>query len=140
MRYLQSAIMLPGLTATVRSRVMSVDKDRLYKKLDHVGEHIVRANLANGVYGENRRNLVEEWLEQFEDYAEAEANEEDDVGEGAVEEKALELTREASERIREENRRATSKTSTVKWYQRPRRVIALAVLAALIYALIYLVR
>ena len=41
---------------------MTADRDRLYKKLDHVGEQVVRANLANGVYGENRRDLVEEWL------------------------------------------------------------------------------
>ena len=44
---------------------MAVDKDRLFKKLEHVGEYVVRENLANGVYGENRRPLVEEWLEQF---------------------------------------------------------------------------
>ena len=86
--------------------VVTADRDRLYKKLEHVGEHVVRANLANGVYGENRRELVEEWLEQFQDQDEA------------VEEEALELVREASELIREENRLATPKTPPRKWYQR----------------------
>ena len=51
---------------------MTVDKDRLFKKLEHVGEPVVRENLENGVYGPNRRGLVEEWLEQFEDNDEAE--------------------------------------------------------------------
>ena len=51
---------------------MTADKDRLFKKLEHVGEHVVRENLENGVYGPNRRGLVEEWLEQFEDNDEAE--------------------------------------------------------------------
>ena len=46
---------------------MTVDKDRLFKKLEHVGEHVVRENLEKGVYGPNRRGLVEEWLAQFED-------------------------------------------------------------------------
>jgi len=50
---------------------MTADKDRLFKKLEHVGEPVVRENLENGVYGPNRRGLVEEWLEQFEVYDEA---------------------------------------------------------------------
>ncbi len=85
---------------------MTADKDRLYKKLEHVGEHVVRANLANGVYGENRRDLVEEWLEQFQDHGEA------------IEEEALESTRE-------ENRRAKPETPPDKWYQRWLRLIRL---------------
>ncbi len=32
---------------------MTADKDRLFKKLEHVGEHVVRGNLENGVYGPN---------------------------------------------------------------------------------------
>ena len=95
--------------------VMTADRDRLFKKLEHVGEHVVRANLANGVYGENRRDLVEEWLEQFQDQGEA------------VEEEALELVREASELIREENRLATPETPPAKWYQRLLRLIRLHV-------------
>ena len=34
---------------------MAVDKDRLYKKLEHIGEFAVRENLADGIDGENRR-------------------------------------------------------------------------------------
>jgi hypothetical protein len=78
---------------------MTADRDRLYKKLDHVGEHVVRANLANGVYGENRRELVEEWLEQFQDQGEA------------IEEEALELASE-------EDLPTTPETPPRKWYQR----------------------
>ncbi len=78
---------------------MTADRDRLFKKLKHVGEHVVRANLANGVYGENRRDLVEEWLEQFQD--------QDEV----VEEEALELASE-------EDRPATPEPRPRKWYQR----------------------
>ncbi len=85
---------------------MTADRDRLYKKLDHVGEHVVRANLANGVYGENRRHLVEEWLEQFQDHGEA------------VEEKTLAL---ASEEVRP----AKPETPPDKWYQRLLRLIRL---------------
>ena len=99
---------------------MTADRDRLFKKLEHVGEHVVRANLANGVYGENRRELVEEWLEQFQDHGEA------------VEEEALELVREASELIREENRPTTSETSSDQWFRRPPGIIGLTVLAGLI--------
>ena len=66
---------------------MTVDKDRLFKKLDHVGEHVVRENLENGVYGPNRRGFVEEWLEQFEGNDEAELlleeEHEDEAGESA---------------------------------------------------------
>ena len=61
---------------------MAVVKDRFFKKLEHVGEYVVRENLANGVYGPNRRELVEEWLEQFQDDGkpgDLEAEQEDDV-------------------------------------------------------------
>ena len=78
---------------------MTADRDRLFKKLEHVGEHVVRANLANGVYGENRRELVEEWLEQFQDQGEA------------IEEEALELASE-------EDLPTTPETPPRKWYQR----------------------
>jgi hypothetical protein len=106
---------------------MAVDKDRLYKKLDHVGEHAVRENIANGVYGENRRELVEEWLEQFQD----------DLVSEAVEEEALELVREASESIREEIRLATPETTPDQWYRRPLGILGLIALATLVYYLIY---
>ncbi len=105
--------------------VMTADRDRLFKKLEHVGEHVVRANLANGVYGENRRDLVEEWLEQFQDQGEA------------VEEEALELVREASELIREENRVATLEVSSEKRNRRLLGIVGLMVLATLVYYLIY---
>jgi hypothetical protein len=85
---------------------MTADRDRLYKKLDHVGEHVVRANLANGVYGENRRDLVEEWLEQFQNQGEA------------VEEESLELASE-------EDRPAIPEARPDKWYQRWLRLIRL---------------
>ena len=105
---------------------MTADRDRLFKKLEHVGEHVVRANLANGVYGENRRDLVEEWLEQFQDQDEA------------VEEEALELASEANELAREENRPTTPETSLDKWFRRPPGIIGLTVLAGLIVgSLIY---
>ncbi len=84
---------------------MAVDKDRLYKKLEHIGEFAVRENLANGVYGENRRELVEEWLEQFQDDLVAEA----------IEEHSVESASEASELIREEDVPAILPR---KWYQR----------------------
>ncbi len=106
---------------------MTADRDRLFKKLEHVGEHVVRANLANGVYGENRRELVEEWLEQFQDQGEVEA----------VEEEALELVREASELIREEVRLATPETPREKWHRRPLVIVGLIVLATVVYYLIY---
>ncbi len=104
---------------------MTADRDRLFKKLEHVGEHVVRANLANDVYGENRRELVEEWLEQFQDQDEA------------TEEEGLELVREASELIREELRLATPKTSPEKWHRRLLGIVGLMVLATLVYYLIY---
>jgi hypothetical protein len=85
---------------------MAVDKDRLYKKLEHIGEFSVRENLAAGVYGVNRRELAEEWLEQFQDQDEA------------VEEEALESASEASELIQEEDDPATPETPPRKWYQR----------------------
>jgi len=94
---------------------MTADRDRLYKKLDHVGEHVVRGNLANNVYGPNRRELVEEWLEQFQDQDEA------------VEEESLESSGDASELIQEENRLATPETPPAKWYQRLLRLIRLHV-------------
>ena len=100
--------------------VVTADRDRLFKKLEHVGEHVVRANLANGVYGENRRDLVEEWLEQFQDQDEG------------VEEEALELASEATELAREENRPTTPETSLDQWFRRPPGIIGLTVLAGLI--------
>ena len=108
---------------------MAVDKDRLYKKLDHVGEHAVRENLANGVYGENRRELVEEWLEQFQD----------DLVSEAVEEEAHKLVREASESIREENRLAIPATTPGQWYRRLLGVCGFIALATLVYYLIYFI-
>lgn len=100
--------------------VMAADRDRLFKKLQHVGEHVVRENLANGVYGENRRGLVEEWLEKFQDIEEA------------VEDEALELASEANELAREENRPTTREISPDQWYRRPLGIIGLTVLAGLI--------
>ena len=102
---------------------MAVDKDRLYKNLEHVGEHGVRANLAKGIYGRPKRPLVEEWLHQCEagrEAATAERSEE-------REEEALELVREASELIREEVRLATPESPPEKWYQRLLRLIRLHV-------------
>ena len=99
---------------------MTADRDRLFKKLEHVGEHVVRANLANGVYGENRRDLVEEWLEQFQDQDEA------------VEEEALELASEANDSAWEEDRPTTQEMSPDPWYRRPPGIIGLTVLAGLI--------
>ncbi|MGI9258261.1 MAG: hypothetical protein ACR2QQ_05470 [Gammaproteobacteria bacterium] len=84
---------------------MTVDKDRLFKKLDHVGEHVVRDNLENGVYGPNRRGLVEEWLEQFEEY-----DEPDQLPEEADEEEAGELAEEVGEVL--------GVNPPKKWYQR----------------------
>ena len=47
---------------------MAVDKDRLYKKLDHVGEQRVREKLANADYTQKKRRLVEKWLRQFNNH------------------------------------------------------------------------
>ena len=84
---------------------MTVDKDRLFKKLEHVGEPVVRENLENGVYGPNRRGLVEEWLEQFEDNNEAELllEEEHEDEAGALASEAREVADESPPK---------------KWYQR----------------------
>jgi hypothetical protein len=84
---------------------MTADKDRLFKKLEHVGEHVVRKNLENGVYGPNRRGLVEEWLEQFEDDDEAEPflEEEQEVEAGA---------------LASEARKVADESPPKKWYQR----------------------
>ena len=84
---------------------MTADKDRLFKKLEHVGEHVVRKNLENGVYGPNRRGLVEEWLEQFEDNDEAELllEEEHEDEAGALASEAREVADESPPK---------------KWYQR----------------------
>ena len=84
---------------------MTADKDRLFKKLEHVGEHVVRENLENGVYGPNRRGLVEEWLEQFEDNDEAEL-----LLEEEHEDEAGALASEA--------RKAADESPPKKWYQR----------------------
>ncbi|MCH8945060.1 MAG: hypothetical protein IH910_09785 [Proteobacteria bacterium] len=84
---------------------MTADKDRLFKKLEHVGEHVVRENLENGVYGPNRRGLVEEWLEQFEDNDEAELllDEEHEDEAGA---------------LASEARKVADESPPKKWYQR----------------------
>jgi hypothetical protein len=84
---------------------MTADKDRLFKKLEHVGEHVVRENLENGVYGPNRRGLVEEWLEQFEDNDEAEL-----LLEEEHEDEAGALASEA--------RKVADESPPKKWYQR----------------------
>ena len=84
---------------------MTADKDRLFKKLEHVGKHVVRENLENGVYGPNRRGLVEEWLEQFENNDEVELllekEHEDEAGALASEE-----------------REVADESPPKKWYQR----------------------
>ncbi len=84
---------------------MTADKDRLFKKLEHVGEHVVRKNLENGVYGPNRRALVEEWLEKFEDYDEVEP-----LLEEEHEDEAGALVSEA--------RKVADESPPKKWYQR----------------------
>ena len=90
---------------------MTVDKERLFKKLEHVGEHVVRENLENGVYGPNRRGLVEEWLEQFEVLEEPEPLQEE--VEEFAESDEIEVT--DSEVVVDE----TSEVSAPKkWYQR----------------------
>ncbi len=112
---------------------MTADRDRLFKKLEHVGEHVVRENLAKGIYGQPKHPLVEEWLRQCEaerDAAAAERAEE-------REEEALELAREASELIREEIRLATPETTPAKWYARPLGRVGLTVLGALVVYLLY---
>ena len=83
---------------------MTVDKERLFKKLEHVGEYVVRENLENGVYGPNRRELVEEWLEQFD---------ETDEQELVVEEASDDADALAGD-VRDEPEEA----APLKWYQR----------------------
>ncbi len=87
---------------------MTVDKERLFKKLEHVGEYVVRENLENGVYGPNRRELVEEWLEQFE-----ENDEPEELVEEADENEAAAIASEASEASEE-----PEASPPMKWYQR----------------------
>ncbi len=88
---------------------MTADKDRLFKKLEHVGEHVVRKNLENGVYGPNRRGLVEEWLEQFEDNDEAELLLEEEHEEGHEDEAGA---------LASEARKVADESPPKKWYQR----------------------
>jgi len=101
---------------------MTVERDRLYKKLEHIGEFAVRENLANGVYGENRRELVEEWLEQFED----------DLLKEVIAAEAIELASDPNEFAREEDRPTTTKTPSEIWYQRQPGMSVLIVLAGVI--------
>ncbi len=110
---------------------MAVDKDRLFKKLEHVGEMVVRENLANGVYGENRRGLVEEWLKQREDTSEAEARREEQRAE-----EILESAPEPNQSAPEEDRRLTPEIPSDKWYRRLLVIVGLVVLAGLIIYLI----
>jgi len=84
---------------------MTADKDRLFKKLEHVGEHVVRKNLENGVYGPNRRGLVEEWLEQFEDNDEAELLLEEEH-------------KDEAGALASEARKVADESPPKKWYQR----------------------
>ena len=108
---------------------MTVDRDRLYKKLEHIGEFAVRENLANGVYGENRRELVKEWLEQFED----------DLLKEAIAAEAIESASDPNEFAREEDRPSTTKRPSEIWYQRQPGMSVLIVLAGVIVGcLIYL--
>ena len=107
---------------------MTADKDRLYKKLEHVGEHVVRGNLAKGIYGPPKHPLVEEWLRQCEAGRETEAAERTEERE----EEALELTREANQLAREENRLATTESPPENWYLRPVGIVGLVVIAGLI--------
>ena len=87
---------------------MTVDKDRLFKKLEHVGEPVVRENLENGVYGPNRRGLVEEWLEQFEVYDEPEPVLEEEQEDESV----------ASASEEGEVAEVADESPPKKWYQR----------------------
>ena len=83
---------------------MTVEKERLFKKLEHVGEYVVRENLENGVYGPNRRELVEEWLEQFEETDEQELMVDDMADE--------------ADALTDEVREAPDEPAPLKWYQR----------------------
>ena len=113
---------------------MAVDKDRLYKKLNRVGEQVVRENLAKGIYGQPKRPLVEEWLNQCEAAREAATTERAEQRE----EETLELAREANQLAREENRLATPESPPGKWYERPFGTYGLMVIAGLTVAyLIY---
>ncbi len=110
---------------------MTVEKDRLYKKLEHIGEFAVRETLANGVYGENRRELVEESLEHFQDDLVAEA----------IEAEVLESASDANELAREEDRSTTSKSPAEIWYRRSPGMTVLIVFAGVIAGcLIYFFR
>lgn len=44
----------------------SVDADELWEQLDSLGLSEVKIKLAQGVYGERKRKLVEEWVHQKE--------------------------------------------------------------------------
>lgn len=96
---------------------MTVDKDRLFKKLEHVGEYVVRENLERGVYGENRRGLVEEWLEQFEVEDEVEQLPEEPHEAENVEEQLPEVVHEADVSASDAKEKA-DESPPRKWYQR----------------------
>ena len=99
---------------------MAIDKDRLYKKLERVGEQVVRENLAKGIYGQPKHPLVEEWLRQCEANRDAAAERAEER-----EEEALELASEANQLAREVNRLAIPEITPAKWYQRLLRRIGI---------------
>ena len=106
-------------------------KRQALEKLEHIGEFEVRENLANGVYGENRRELVEESLEQFQDDLVAEA----------IEAEVLESASDANELAREEDRSTTSESPAEIWYRRSPGMTVLIVFAGVIAGcLIYFFR
>ena len=51
---------------------MSVDRERFWAELDHLGAAQVRANLASGVYWGPGRTLAEAWLERRNEASQSE--------------------------------------------------------------------
>lgn len=45
---------------------MITDKDKFFAKLEAIGEQTVREKLAQGVYGQGKIPLIEEWLRQLD--------------------------------------------------------------------------
>ncbi len=108
---------------------MITDKDKFFVELEAVGEQTVREKLAQGVYGQGKIALINEWLRKL-DASRSEGTllrqEERDL-------EANDLAREANAFAREANEVARSARDEVRLSNRMARwAVIIAIIAAII--------
>jgi len=112
-----------------------VDETNLWALLEVVGEPTVKVNLAKGIYGDEKRPLVKEWLrDKAQSRADGAMREQLDIARNAA--ASANVAAVAARDAADEARKANKKANIALWIAAATTVIAAATTIVAIIALV----